>query len=168
MGSRGSVIPLFVDQIKRNKEITVTDPNMTRFLMSLDDSISLVSKAFNHGRPGDIYIKETPAVSINTLVSALRKIFNSKCPIKIIGTRHGEKLYETLISREELTRSKKNDGYYQIQSDKRSLNYDQYFFQGQKQISSMKDYNSNSAENLNIKDTIDLLKKMDFIKKELK
>ncbi len=168
MGSRGSVIPLFIDQIKKNRELTVTDPKMTRFLMSLDDSISLVSKAFNHGKPGDIFIKETPAVSIETLVSALKKIFNSKCPIKIIGTRHGEKLYETLISREELIRSKKNNGYFKIQSDKRSLNYDQYFIQGQKQISSMSDYNSHSVENLNINDTINLLKKMDFIKKELK
>ncbi len=167
MGSRGSVIPLFIDQIKSNRTITVTDPKMTRFLMSLDDSISLVSKAFNESKPGDIYIKETPAVSIDILVSALKKIFNSKTPVKIIGTRHGEKLYETLISREELTRAKKNNGYYKIQSDKRSLNYDQYFFQGQKEISSMADYNSHRVKNLNVNDTIKLLKKMDFIKKAL-
>tara|TARA_Y100000816_G_scaffold279703_1_gene252277 strand:+ start:1723 stop:2736 length:1014 start_codon:yes stop_codon:yes gene_type:complete len=167
MGSRGSVIPLFIDQIKRNAEITITDPKMTRFLMSLDDSINLVFKAFSAAKSGDIFIKESPAVSLEVLVKSLKKIFNSNAKIKIIGTRHGEKLYETLISREELIRSKYNKGYFKIKADMRSLNYDQYFSEGKKSISSMKDYNSHFAKNLTIKETIKMLEKMDFIQKEL-
>ena len=167
MGSRGSVIPLFIDQIKRNAESTITDPKMTRFLMSLEDSIDLVFKAFTESKSGDIFIKKSPSVSIEILVKSLKKIFHSKSKIKIIGTRHGEKLYETLISREELIRAKYSKGYFKIKADMRTLNYDQYFSKGEKSISNMEDYNSHTAKNLTIEETIKMLEKVDFIKKEL-
>tara|TARA_B110000444_G_C18836284_1_gene596158 strand:- start:1666 stop:2676 length:1011 start_codon:yes stop_codon:yes gene_type:complete len=167
MGSRGSVIPLFIDQIKSNKPITLTDPNMTRFLMSLNDSIDLVIKAFENSNQGEIYIMNSPSVTMKNLANALIKIFNSKSLVKIIGTRHGEKLYETLISREEITRSSRKGKYYIIKPDNRSLNYDQYFNRGKKIISMTTDINSHNCKLLSVPETIKLLLNMDFIKSEL-
>mgnify|MGYP001235731598 CR=1 FL=1 len=168
MGSRGSVIPLFIDQIKRKKNITVTDLSMTRFLMSLDESIELVIKAFKDGNTGDIFVKKAPSVTIKTLVNALLDIFNSNSKIKIIGTRHGEKLYETLVSREELTRAKESDSYFCIKADSRTINYDTYFIKGSKSISKSDDYNSHNTNQLSKEQTKKILMKMDFVKKELK
>ena len=168
MGSRGSVIPLFIKQILNNKPITITDPSMTRFLMSLEDSISLVSKAFQSAKSGDIFVKKANSVTIENLVEALKEIFNSNAKIKIIGTRHGEKLYETLVSREELARAKETKDYYQIKADMRSLNYDKFFTKGAKGIAHIEDYNSNSTKNLNVEETIKILKKLDFVKEALK
>ena len=167
MGSRGSVIPLIISQIKKNIPITVTDLEMTRFLMSLDDSIDLVIKAFKSGGNGDIYVKKAPAVTIRTLVNSLKKIFNSKTKINIIGTRHGEKLYETLVSREELIRSSETKKYYSIRADSRSINYETYFSKGEKKLSKIKDYNSHNAARLTEKEAIKMLLKMNFIQKEL-
>ena len=167
MGSRGSVIPLIISQIKKHIPITVTDFEMTRFLMSLDDSIDLVIKAFKSGSNGDIYVKKAPAVTIKILVNALKKIFNSKIKINIIGTRHGEKLYETLVSREELIRASETNKYYSIRADSRSINYETYFSKGEKKLSKIKDYNSHNADRLTEKETIKMLLKMDFIQKEL-
>ena len=167
MGSRGSVIPLIISQIKKNIPITVTDLEMTRFLMSLDDSIDLVIKAFKSRGNGDIYVKKAPAVTIKTLVNSLKKIFNSKTKINIIGTRHGEKLYETLVSREELIRASETKKYYSIRADSRSINYETYFSKGEKKLSKIKDYNSHNAERLTEKEAIKMLLKMNFIQKEL-
>ena len=167
MGSRGSVIPLFIEQIKNNMSITLTDPKMTRFLMSLDDSIELVLKAFEKSKQGEIYIMEAPSVTMENLAKALIKIFDSKSKIQIIGTRHGEKLYETLVSREELSRSVHHGKYYIIRADNRSLNYDQYFNEGEKKISILNDYNSHNCKILSFNETVKFLSKMDFITKEI-
>ena len=167
MGSRGSVIPLFIDQIKSNKPITITDPNMTRFLMSLNDSIDLVIKTFENSNQGEIYIMNSPSVTMKNLTNALIEIFNSKSKVRIIGTRHGEKLYETLISREEITRSSRRGKYYIIKPDNRSLNYEQYFNKGKKMISMTTDINSHNSKLLSVPETIKLLLKMDFINSEL-
>ena len=167
MGSRGSVIPLFIDQIKRNQPLTVTDYNMTRFLMSLSESIDLVIKAFKDGKSGDIFVKKSPAATIEVLVEALLDIFNSKSKVQIIGTRHGEKLYETLVSREELIRSKESKDYFCIEADKRSINYDTYFVKGRKKLSDIDDYNSHNTERLSLSKTKEILLKMDFVKKEI-
>ncbi len=168
MGSRGSVIPLFINQILNNKPITITDPNMTRFLMSLEDSISLVFKAFKTAKSGDIFVKKANSVTIQNLVDALKEIFNSNIKTQIIGTRHGEKLYETLVSREELARAKETKNYFQIKADMRSLNYDEFFIKGAKGVSHIEDYNSNSTKNLNVKETIEILNKLDFVNEALK
>ena len=167
MGSRGSVIPLFIKQIKNNLPITVTDYNMTRFMMSLEESISLVNEAFSKGKKGDIFVKKSPSVTLKTLIKALQDIFNSKSKIKVIGTRHGEKLYETLVSREELYRAKESKKYFCIKADNRSINYDKYFSKGTKKVSSLNDYNSHFAHQLTLEETRKLLIKMDFVKKEL-
>ena len=167
MGSRGSVIPLFIDQIKKNKEITITDPNMTRFLMSLDNSVNLVLHAFNKSNQGDIFVQKSPSAKLNNIVIALKQIFNSSSNIKIIGTRHGEKLYETLISREEMVRSKETKEYYKILTDQRDLNYNHYFYQGRLKISKQQDYNSHNSKLLNTSEIKKLLLKQDFIQESL-
>ncbi len=167
MGSRGSVIPLFISQIKSNDDLTITDPTMTRFLMSLDESVDLVLYAFENGKSGDIYIQKAPACTIETLADALLEIFNSKSKKNIIGTRHGEKLYETLISREEMLRSKDLGGYYKIPPDSRDLNYDQYFVTGDKNLAMARDYTSHNTKILEKDEIISLLLKLDFIKDEL-
>ena len=167
MGSRGSVIPLFIDQIKRGLPITVTDYDMTRFLLSLDESIELVMKAFRDGDNGDIFVKKAPAVSIRVLLKAVEKIFNSTAKIKIIGTRHGEKLYETLISREEIIRTKEMKNYFCIKADRRSINYDDFFQKGKKEISTVSEYNSHNCKQLNVDEAVKILLKTDFIKREL-
>ncbi len=167
MVSRGSVIPLFINQILSNKDLTITDPEMTRFLMNLDESIELVEYAFKNAKSGDIFVKKTPATSIINIAEALLKIFNKKNKIKIIGTRHGEKKYETLLTSEERIRAVESKGYFRIQSDTRDLNYDDYFFKGQKEATSAEEYNSNNTEQLNVKETVKLLLKLDYIKQRL-
>jgi UDP-N-acetylglucosamine 4,6-dehydratase/5-epimerase len=168
MVSRGSVIPLFVAQIKAGKPITVTDPKMTRYLMSLDDSVSLVLHAFAHGQQGDIFVQKAPAATIGTLVQALQEVFNSSNPVQIFGTRHGEKLYETLVSREEMARVEDMEQYYRIPADNRDLNYAMYFTDGQEEISSLDDYTSHNTERLSVAQVTQLLLKLDFIQRHLR
>ena len=167
MGSRGSVIPLFVKQIKEGKPITVTDPNMTRFLMSLNDAIDLVVYAFNHARQGDIFVQKAPACTIHDLAMAIREIFESHNEVKIIGTRHGEKLYETLLTREELSKAEDLGDYYRIVPDDRDLNYNKYFTEGAEQVSLMEDYNSHNTYRLTIDEIKGKLLKLDHIQQEL-
>jgi UDP-N-acetylglucosamine 4,6-dehydratase/5-epimerase len=168
MVSRGSVIPLFVSQIKAGKPITLTDPNMTRYLMSLDDSVGLVLHAFAHGRQGDIFVQKAPAATIGALVQALQEIFNSSNPVQIVGTRHGEKLYESLVSREEMARVEDMEQYYRIPADNRDLNYAMYFTDGQQEISSLDDYTSHNTERLSVAQVKQLLLKLDFIQRHLR
>lgn len=167
MASRGSVIPLFVSQLKEGKPLTVTDPNMTRFLMSLEDSVDLVLYAFEHGGQGDIFVQKAPASTVADLAQALKEIFKKENPVRIIGTRHGEKLYESLISREEMAKAQDIGGYYRIPADNRDLNYAQYFSEGEERISHMDDYTSHNTERLSVPQVKDLLLKLDFIKAEL-
>ena len=167
MASRGSVIPLFVSQIKSGKSITVTDPNMTRFLMSLEESVNLVLHAFEHGNQGDIFVQKSPAATVADLAQSLKEIFNHTGLINIIGTRHGEKLYESLISREEMSKAIDMGNYYRIPSDNRSLNYDQYFSEGEAKLSEMYDYTSHNTKRLNVGEIKNLLLTLDYIKGEL-
>ena len=167
MASRGSVIPLFVAQIKAGKPLTLTDPNMTRFMMSLDDSVDLVLHAYGHGRQGDIFVQKAPAATIGDLVLALKEIFNADNPVQIVGTRHGEKLYESLVSREEMARVEDMQQYYRIPADNRDLNYAMYFTDGQKQISTLDDYTSHNTDRLSIPELKQVLLKLDFIQLHL-
>lgn len=163
MASRGSVIPLFLDQLKSGRPITITDPNMTRFLMSLDESVDLVLYAFEHARPGDIFVQKAPASTVGDLAAAIQRILKVQAEIKVIGTRHGEKLYETLVSREEMARADDLGGYYRIPADARDLNYDKYFIQGEQQISSLDDYTSHNTRQLDIEGVVQTLMKLDLI-----
>lgn len=167
MASRGSVIPLFVSQLKENKPLTVTDPNMTRFLMSLEDSVDLVLYAFQHGKQGDIFVQKAPASTVADLAQALKELFKKDSTIRVIGTRHGEKLYESLISREEMAKAHDMGGYYRIPADNRDLNYAQFFSEGEEKISHLEDYTSHNTERLNVEQVKTLLLKLDFIKEEL-
>ena len=167
MASRGSVIPLFVDQIKKGDALTITDPNMTRFLMSLDDAVDLVIHAFKNATQGDIFVQKAPASTIYDLACAIKDIFNAKSEIKIIGTRHGEKLYETLLTREERVKATETKNYFRVSADNRNLNYNKYFVDGEIGISSEEDYNSHNTERLDIPKIKELLLKLDFIKSEL-
>jgi len=167
IASRGSVIPLFINQIKSGQPLTVTDPDMTRFMMNLDEAINLVLYAFKNAKPGDIFVKKASAATIGTLASALKKIFNAKNPIKIIGTRHGEKLYETLLTREEMAKAVDLGNYYRIPMDDRNLNYELYFSEGKKEVSRHEDYNSHNTYRLNEDELIELLLKVDYVKKAL-
>lgn len=167
MASRGSVIPLFVRQLKNNEPVTITDPNMTRFLMSLDDSVDLVLHAFEHAEQGDIFVQKAPASTIADLAQALARIFKSKSEFKTIGTRHGEKLYESLISREEMARAEDMGRYYRIPADNRDLNYNKYFTEGEHHIEEVEDYTSHTTERLSVEEIRELLMKLDFIKEEL-
>ena len=167
MASRGSVIPLFVSQIKSGKPITVTDPNMTRFLMSLEDSVDLVLYAFQNGEQGDIFVRKAPASTVADLALALKELFRSDSAIKTIGTRHGEKLYESLISREEMANAQEIDNYYRIPADNRDLNYAKYFSQGDRHVSQLSDYTSHNTVRLNVEQTKELLVKLEFIQEEL-
>ncbi len=167
MASRGSVIPLFVSQLKEGKPLTVTDPNMTRFLMSLEDSVDLVLYAFKHGKQGDIFVQKAPASTVADLAQALTEMFGGKEEARIIGTRHGEKLFESLISREEMAHAQDMGGYYRIPADNRDLNYAQYFSEGEEKISHSEDYTSHNTNRLNVEQIKSLLLKLDFIKDEL-
>lgn len=164
MASRGSVIPLFVDQIKAGNPLTITDPNMTRFLMSLEDSVDLVLHAFEYARQGDIFVQKAPASTVGDLAQALKELFNGDSPIKIIGTRHGEKLYESLLSREEMARAEDMGRYYRVPADDRDLNYNKYFVEGETSVSALEDYTSHNTDRLDIEQVKPLLAKLDFIK----
>ena len=166
MASRGSVIPLFVQQIKEGKPLTVTDPNMTRFLMSVEDSVDLVLFAYENAKQGDIFVQKAPASTVADLVQALKELFNSDSPVRIIGTRHGEKLYESLISREEMAHAQNMQGYYRIPADNRDLNYAKYFSEGDEKISQLEDYTSHNTQRLNVEEVKQLLMNLDYIKKE--
>ncbi|RDU96046.1 polysaccharide biosynthesis protein [Trinickia dinghuensis] len=168
MASRGSVIPLFINQIKEGKDITVTDPSMTRFLMSLDDSVDLVLHAFEHGKQGDIFVQKAPASTVGDLAQALSELFDGKSKVRVIGTRHGEKLYESLVSREEMARAEDMGRYYRIPSDDRDLNYNKYFVQGETSISQSEDYTSHNTERLDVKQIKDLLLKLDYVQEALR
>lgn len=167
MASRGSVIPLFVSQLKEGKLLTVTDPNMTRFLMSLEDSVDLVLYAFEHGSQGDIFVQKAPASTVADLAQALKEIFKKDNPVRIIGTRHGEKLYESLISREEMAKAEDMGDYYRIPADNRDLNYAQYFSEGEEKLSHLDDYTSHNTDRLDVERIKKLLLKLDYIKEEL-
>jgi UDP-glucose 4-epimerase len=163
MASRGSVIPLFVNQIKGNQALTITDPNMTRFLMSLEDSVNLVLYAFEHAEQGDIFVQKAPASTVGDLVVAIQELFNKpNSEVRTIGTRHGEKLYESLVSREEMAKADDLGAYYRIPADNRDLNYAQYFSEGEDTISSAEDYTSHNAQRLNIAGIKELLLKLDL------
>ncbi|MDA9773320.1 polysaccharide biosynthesis protein [Saprospiraceae bacterium] len=168
MASRGSVIPLFVDQIKQGKNITITDPNMTRFMMTLGDAVDLVIYAFQHANAGDIFVQKSPAATIHTLAEALKSLYNGKNDIKIIGTRHGEKLYESLVNREEMVKAEDLKDYYRIPADNRDLNYEKYFSDGEEDVSKIEDYHSHNTHRLDVEGTKELLLKLDFIREETK
>ena len=163
MGSRGSVIPLFVSQLKRDAPLTVTDPNMTRFMMSLEDSVDLVLHAFENGNQGDIFIQKAPAATIGDLATALLEIFDRPAPLRVIGTRHGEKLHETLVSREERARAEDRDRYFRVRPDDRDLNYRKYFVEGELQISQLNDYTSENTQRLAVPEIKQLLMKHNLI-----
>jgi len=160
MASRGSVIPLFTDQIKAKKPITITDPAMTRFMMTLDEAVNLVLYAFANANPGDIFVQKAPAATIETLASALIQLFNSKSEIKVIGTRHGEKVFETLINREEMVRAEDLGEYYRISADSRDLNYERYFSEGESEVSNMEEYTSHNTKRLDVEEMKELLLKV--------
>ncbi|MEI2690877.1 MAG: polysaccharide biosynthesis protein [Anaerolineae bacterium] len=157
MASRGSVIPLFVDQIKAGKPLTITDPHMTRFMMSIDDAVDLVLYAFQHGQPGDLFVQKAPAATIETLAQAMLAVFEASNPIRIIGTRHGEKQYETLLTREEMIHAVDLGGYYRIPADNRDLNYDAYYTQGLEPLSQQEDYNSHNTRRLSVEEMVEIL-----------
>ena len=167
MASRGSVIPLFVSQLKEGKPLTVTDPNMTRFLMSLEDSVDLVLYAFMHGQQGDLFVQKAPASTVADLAQALKELFKKDNPVRIIGTRHGEKLYESLISREEMAKAQDMGDYYRVPADNRDLNYAQYFSEGEEKLSHLDDYTSHNTDRLSVEQIKKLLLKLDYIKEEL-
>jgi UDP-glucose 4-epimerase len=167
MSSRGSVIPLFVQQIKSGLPITITNPKMTRFMMSLPESVDLVLFAFKYGLQGETFVKKSPGATIITLAKALKKIFNANNEIKIIGTRHGEKKHEVLLSKEELVKAKDEGDYYRVPSDIRDLNYSQYFEDGDSEISTKKDYTSANTVQLNINEMVNMLLKLEYIQQQL-
>jgi len=168
MASRGSVIPLFVEQIKAGKRLTITDPDMTRFMMSLPDAVDLVLFVFEHGVQGDTFVQKAPAVTILTLAEALKRIFNADNDLRILGTRHGEKKHEALLSREEFLRAEDLGGYYRVSADTRDLNYAKYFEEGDQVLSQESDYTSKNSERLDVDGMVKLLMKLDYINEELK
>ena len=164
MASRGSVIPLFLQQLQQGKPLTITDPNMTRFLMSLEESVDLVLYAFEHAQAGDIFVQKAPASTVGDLAQAMKELLRSASDVKIIGTRHGEKLYESLVSREEMARADDLGGYYRIPADSRDLNYDKYFVEGQTEISKIDDYTSHNTHRLDVEQVKDVLMKLEIIR----
>ena len=168
MASRGSVIPLFVEQIKNGQALTVTDPNMTRFLMSLEEAVELVVFAFENAEAGDIMVQKSPTAAVGDLAQALKELFNADNEIKIIGMRHGEKLYETLLTREEHVVAKDMGGFYRVPADKRDLNYDKYFVEGYNRLSSEEEYNSHNTDRLSIEQIKQRLLKLDYVRDQLR
>jgi UDP-N-acetylglucosamine 4,6-dehydratase len=168
MASRGSVIPLFVEQIKNGQPLTVTEPNMTRFLMSLEEAVELVVFAFKNAQSGDIMVQKSPASTVGDLAQAIKELFNADNEIKIIGTRHGEKQYETLLTKEESMVAEDLGGFYRVPSDKRDLNYDKYFTEGRKELATQEEYNSNNTEILNVEQIKEKLLSLEYIQEELK
>lgn len=167
MASRGSVIPLFVEQIKKGNPLTITDPGMTRYMMTLDDAVDLVLFAFEKGNPGDIFVQKAPAATIEVLAKALLELYKAGNEIKVIGTRHGEKLYETLVNREEMAKAEDLGDYYRIPADTRDLNYNRFFVEGQATISETEEYTSHNTHRMSIEEMKSLLLKLDFIKNDL-
>jgi len=167
MASRGSVIPLFIDQIKSGQALTITDPNMTRFLMSLEEAVELVVFAFQNAGAGDIMVQKSPASTIEDLAIAIKELFNADNEIKIIGTRHGEKLYETLLTKEEYVVAKDMGNFFRVPADKRDLNYDKYFIDGDQKLSLDGEYNSHNTERLNIEQIKEKLLQLDYVKEQL-
>lgn len=167
MASRGSVIPLWVEQIKSGKPITITDPNMTRFMMTLDDAVDLVLYAFEHGHNGDLFVQKAPAATLDVLAEALKQLYKTDMEVKVIGTRHGEKLYETLVTREEMAKAIDMGEYYRIPCDNRDLNYDKYFKEGDEKIATIEDYHSHNTTRLNVEGMKELLLKLRFIREDL-
>lgn len=167
MASRGSVIPLFVNQLRNGEPLTLTDPKMTRFLMSLEDSVDLVLHAFEHAKQGDIFIQKSPASTVGDLAQALQELFGREAPVNIIGTRHGEKLYESLISREEMAKAEDMGRYYRIPADNRDLNYKKYFVEGEQNISDLDDYTSHNTERLDVSQIKSVLLKLNYIQEML-
>jgi UDP-glucose 4-epimerase len=168
MASRGSVIPLFVDQIKTKEDLTITDPSMTRFMMTLEDAVDLVLFAFENANPGDMFVQKAPAATVEILAKALLEMYESDSQIKVIGTRHGEKLYESLLTREEKIKSEDMGYYYRIPADNRDLNYANYFSEGEVDMSTIKDYHSHNTERLDVEGMKKLLLKLDFISEDIK
>ena len=168
MASRGSVIPLWVDQIKAGKPITITDPGMTRYMMTLDDAVDLVLYAFEHGNQGDLFVQKAPAATLTVLAESLKELYHADTEVKVIGTRHGEKLYETLVTREEMFRSEDMGDYFRIPADARDLNYDKFFVEGQEDISKVEDYHSHNTFRLDKEGMKQLLLKLPEIREDLK
>jgi UDP-N-acetylglucosamine 4,6-dehydratase len=167
MASRGSVIPLFIDQIKAGKPITITDPNMTRYMMTLDDAVDLVLFAFEHGNNGDIFVQKSPACTIEVLALALLSLYKSGNPINVIGTRHGEKVFETLVNREEMVKAEDMKDYYRIPADNRDMNYGKYFSEGEERVSQVEEYTSHNTHRLDLERTKQLLFKLPMIRKDI-
>jgi UDP-glucose 4-epimerase len=167
MASRGSVIPLWIEQIKSGKPITITDPHMTRFMMTLDDALDLVLYAFKHGNQGDLFVQKAPAATLEVLADSLKELYKAGTEVKIIGTRHGEKLYETLVTREEMFRSEDMGNYFRIPADARDLNYDKFFVEGQKDISRVEDYHSHNTHRLNKEEMKQLLLKLPEVRDDV-
>jgi UDP-N-acetylglucosamine 4,6-dehydratase len=167
MASRGSVIPLFIDQIKDNKALTLTDPNMTRFMMTLEDAVDLVLYAFEHANQGDLFVQKAPSATVGTLAQALIELYNSSTEIKVIGTRHGEKLYETLVNREDMIKAEDLGEYFRIPADNRDLNYEQYFSEGMPEIDNLSEYHSHNTAILDIEGMKKLLLKLPIIRKDI-
>jgi len=168
MASRGSVIPLFVEQIKKGNPLTLTDPNMTRFMMTLDGAVDLVIFAFQNGNPGDMFVQKAPAATIETLAQALLQLYKANNPVRIIGTRHGEKLYETLVNREEMSKAEDLGRYYRIPADTRDLNYNRFFIEGETQIAQVEDYTSHNTHRMSLEETKALLMQLDSIREDVK
>src|SRR5512133_357339 len=167
MASRGSVIPLFVQQIKNKQPITITDPNMTRFMMTLDDAVELVLFAFKNGHNGDIFVQKAPSSTISNLAQALKELYHSDVPIRVIGTRHGAKLYETLVNREEMTKGEDLNDYFRIPADTRDLNYSKLFTEGESSVSESQDYTSHNTAQLNVEETKKLVLRLRFIREDV-
>ena len=167
MASRGSVIPLWIEQIKSGKPITITNPEMTRFMMTLDDAVDLVIYAWEHGNNGDLFVQKAPAATLVTLAQALKEIYNSDAEVRIIGTRHGEKLYETLVTREEMAKAEDMGKYFRIPCDTRDLNYDKYFREGSERINSVETYHSHNTERLDVAGMKNLLLKLKIVRQDL-
>jgi UDP-glucose 4-epimerase len=167
MASRGSVIPLFVSQLKSGQPLTLTDPKMTRFLMSLEDSVDLVLYAFEHANQGDFFVQKAPASTVGILAQALKEVIGKDNPVRIIGTRHGEKLYETLISREEMSKAEDMGSYYRIPADNRDLNYAQFFSEGEVNLSHLNDYTSHNTQQLDVGQVKNLLLSLEYIQREI-
>jgi len=167
MASRGSVIPLFIEQIKENKALTLTDPNMTRFMMTLEDAVDLVLYAFEHANQGDLFVQKAPSATVGTLAQALIELYKSSSEIKVIGTRHGEKLYETLVNREDMTKVEDLGEYYRIPADNRDLNYEQYFSEGMPDIANLNEYHSHNTSILDVEGMKKLLLKLPIIRKDI-
>jgi UDP-glucose 4-epimerase len=167
MASRGSVIPLFIQQIKEGKPITITDPEMTRFMMTLEDAVELVWFAFNNGKPGDLFVQKAPAATIHTLAKAIKELYQADNEIRVIGTRHGEKLFESLVSREDMLKAEDLEDYYRIPADNRDLNYNQYFSEGKGSMTEVEEYHSHNTQQLNVEQMKELLLKLPEIQKDV-